>query len=311
MTGVQLQRLDHSLFGVETLRFVPDDSNLLSLSMSFAVKLGVDTGLYRSANQQTGSWSLTFGRSLRYEWRDSERVTFENDGLLLGSITTLHTLKKNRGPWTPLVLHTLFYIFLQPMITHLESAWSYTVLPLFNTSATSDWLTVRSLFCQAMVELCKLLAPSMKKTTITRPTDMPKANLANLATKRRWDGLNRPYQKGASIAASKKAGRRVAISSNDQAVPNSTNYKKKWPAFIRQVFHAGGSASSKPFVLSEQWKNLGFLGYEGSFPIVIGFMKYPPWFHGSVPQFLTHPKVQVPERNGGVAPSPESLWGSE
>lgn len=44
----------------------------------------------------------------------------------------------------------------------------------------------------------------------------------------------------------------------------------------------GGSASSKPFVLSEQWKNLSFLGYEGSLPIVIGFMKYP---HGSMGQF--------------------------
>ena len=203
MIGVQFPNALMTVsFGLR--RFVPEVptcwvSPWVSLANLESI-LALETG-ERTNKQDSG-----VGRTLRYEWGDSERVTYENDGFLLGSITTLHTQKKHRGPWTPLVLHTLFYIFLQPMITHLESAWPYKILPLFNTSATSDWLPVRSLFCQAMVELCKFLAPSMRKNTITRPTDMPKANLANLARKRRWDGLNRPYQKGTySLAASQKS----------------------------------------------------------------------------------------------------------
>jgi len=75
----------------------------------------------------------------------------------------------------------------------------------------------------------------------------------------------------------------VAISSNDQAVPNSTNYKKKMTRFYPPGFSCRWFCQFETYC--SKWameKSRLFWGYEGSLPIVIGFMKYP---HGSMGQF--------------------------
>lgn len=86
MIGVQLQCLDDSLFRVETLCWD------LGTSIRFAGKLGVDTGL---SEPGVGRTDPGMNDGVTYERMTNVKMM----GFLeLGSITTLHSLKKNRGP---------------------------------------------------------------------------------------------------------------------------------------------------------------------------------------------------------------------